>query len=375
MLTNRRTIGAKVEATYGSAETIAAGDLFFAYNIKFSPNVEEWARNPHKPSMSPLAPVKGRSRASISFDVELMGSGTAGTAPFWSPLIQACGRSLTTVASTSNTYDYATTSLKGITIKAFLDGVSVRMKGCRGSASCEMVAGQVPMLSFTFEGLWDYGTDTDAWKDEALVSGTAYPSFSPKPFIAALLKIDSYKALSERMSWNDNNTLTAVPEANTVSVYKRVDITGRAPSGNLDAEAVTIATKDFMDLFVKKSQVAISAYVGGDDSGNGTGSLNTMTDSTKNWRTDQFSSGYKLEDSAGATFTPTANGATTITVSGTPASGDYIIYEAGKLIKVSAPKVVVDTVSDDDKGGIYNFGLPFKMFQSSGDDELTIKVT
>ena len=374
MLTQRRTIGAKVEAAYGTPETIAAADLFLAYDLKFSPGVEEWVRNPHRPSLSPLAPVAGRKKASISFKVEMMGSGTAGTAPFWGALIQACARGETVVGGTSVTYDFATTSLKGVTIKAYLDGLSVQLKGCRGTMSVEMVGGEVPLLDFAFDGLWDYNVDADAWKDEALLSGSAYPAFSPKPFVAALLRIDTYAAINERLSLADNNVMTAVPESNTAGIYKRIDITGRAPSGSLDAEAVTVATKDFMDLLVKKSQVALQAYVGSDETGSGTGSASTMTDATKNWRTDQWI-GFEVEDSAGATFSITDSDATTLTVAGTPASGDYVIYEAGKLIKVTAPKLVLDTLSDDDKGGIYNFGLPFKLFQDAGDDELTIKLT
>jgi len=60
--------------------------------------------------------------------------------------------------------------------------------------------------------------------------------------------------------------------------------------------------------------------------GNGTGSSNTLTDSTKNWQTDQWS-GYYLYDSAGTFFTISGNNATSLTVSGTPASGFYEILK------------------------------------------------
>ncbi|MFA5779157.1 MAG: hypothetical protein WC947_03380 [Elusimicrobiota bacterium] len=58
--------------------------------------------------------------------------------------------------------------------------------------------------------------------------------------------------------------------------------------------------------------------------GNGTGSLNTLTDSSKNWTTNQWN-GFYLYDSAGTFFQITGNAATTLTVSGTPASGFYEI--------------------------------------------------
>jgi hypothetical protein len=48
--------------------------------------------------------VVGQRLVSVSFDVEIAGSGTAGTAPKWSALMQACGFSETIVSVTSVTY-------------------------------------------------------------------------------------------------------------------------------------------------------------------------------------------------------------------------------------------------------------------------------
>ncbi|MDO9513853.1 MAG: hypothetical protein Q7J59_04485, partial [Elusimicrobiota bacterium] len=56
--------------------------------------------------------------------------------------------------------------------------------------------------------------------------------------------------------------------------------------------------------------------------GNGTGSLNTLTDSGKNWTTNQWN-GYYLYDSAGTFFVISGNNASALTVTGTPASGFY----------------------------------------------------
>ena len=378
MLTRPRTIGAKVEATEGIAETIAGADIFYAGEVKFSPNVEEWVRNIHRDSLSPLSAGKGRRRGSMAFKTEWMGSGTAGAVPFWSPLIQACGRSETVVGGTSVTYDHATTSLKSATIKAFLDGISVTIKGARGSLSLSMKAGEPPMATWTFEGLWDPFLDADDWKDEATLAGSALPTFPPKPFAAALLRVDSYAAIVETVNISDNAILTPVPDANTAGIYTQVLLTGRRLSGDMDIQAVLVATKDFMSLLYKKTEFAVTLYVGADESGaNGSGSLNTLTDNTKNWPTDRWlDTSYSLQDSAGTVFAITDSDATTVTVSGTPANGAYIIYEAGKLIYHSMPQCVLTDLSDDDKNGVYTFGAKFNINGStSGDDEETIKLT
>src|SRR3990170_2206138 len=69
---------------------------------------------------------------------------------------------------------------------------------------------------------------------------------------------------------------------------------------------------------------------GGDIGSNGNGSLNALTDSTKSWTTNQWG-GFKLKDNEGEVFVITANSATKLTVSGTPADGPYIIYPWEKL--------------------------------------------
>lgn len=374
MLTVRKGLGFKIETTEGTAETITAAEMILAEDIKLSPNVESLMRNPHLTTLSKQAPVAGRSQASVSFKVHKYGGSAAGTAPFWGALLQACGFAETVVSSTSVTYKPASSALKSATIKVFADGISYRLKGCRGTISEEMSAGQVPMFSFNYSGLFDPVTDVAAVTDEATLVGSAFPAFLPKPFKAALLKIGTtYKAITEALSWDMGITVQYVPDAN-VTTFKRVDITGREPSGEMDAEAVTKATYDFMDKLANKTAIQIESFTGADDSGNGTGTLNTMTDSTKSWKTDQWNT-YKLRDSAGTVFAITANNATALTVSGTPASGDYVIYQAGKLIYEKMPKCVFETMSDQDKGGIYNFGLPFGIFMNTGDDELEIVLT
>ena len=59
----------------------------------------------------------------------------------------------------------------------------------------------------------------------------------------------------------------------------------------------------------------------------GTGTTNTWTDASKSWSTNQFAN-YILEDDSLNLFTISANTATALTVSGTPASGNYNIYQA-----------------------------------------------
>ena len=79
----------------------------------------------------------------------------------------------------------------------------------------------------------------------------------------------------------------------------------------------------------------------GDYGANGTGTLNTMTDSSKSWTADQWNTNYILIDDTGMAFVITDNDATTLTVSGTPSSGAYFItpksaYTSAQVIQCNS---------------------------------------
>lgn len=72
------------------------------------------------------------------------------------------------------------------------------------------------------------------------------------------------------------------------------------------------------------------------DSGSGTGTENLFTDSNANWLRNGFVN-HRLIDSDGTEFTISASTATTLTVSGTPASGTYTILSPWIETWISQP--------------------------------------
>jgi hypothetical protein len=363
----------KIESVEGIAETMGAGDAILCSNLKISPDTPGISRNPHLPSLSSLAPVPGRTMMNLTFDMEVLGAAAAGSAPHGAVVLRAGGMGETLNAGANAIYTPASTGKKSATVKAYVDGVYYLGRGCRVDVSEAFKAGDTVKRSVKAMGLWEPLTDASAYGDVSLASGTI-PGFQPKLYRSALLKIGgTYYPVTELFKWSMGNKLSLAPDAN-VSNYKRVDITERKYAGELDAEAVLKATYDFIAKVAAKTSLAIHVFLGADDSGSaGTGSASTMTDATKNWIANQWAS-YKLLDSAGVTYPITANTATALTVTGTPATGEYVIYQDGKLIEYTMPECVFDAINDENKNGIYNFGLPFGMFSTTGDAELTIKV-
>lgn len=375
MLTRLQSLGAKIEASPETAETIASGDVVLVSNIQFTPDTPTLEAENFTSSMSKDPGVAGRTKASISFDMFKYGGTGPGVAPSWGKFIRCCGHSETIVASTSVTYAKTSAGIPTLTIKAFVDGTVMQLIGCKGNVASSGQAGEIPKYSFTFEGLWEPVTDVDAIADEAILAGSALENFSPDKYQNVGLTVSvTYLPVLHGLDWDAGNVLNPVPDGN-VTNYRRVDITDRDPSGTLTTDKVTQATYDFVTRAADKMLVEIKNFINSLQRGNGTGASTSLTDTSKNWITNQWA-GFEVLDSAGATFSISANSATALTVVGTPATGNYVIYTAGRLIQETMPKCEFQSVSPGDVNGTATLSLPFKMRRDSaaGNDEHEIKL-
>lgn len=102
----------------------------------------------------------GSSYVTLEFGVELAGSGTAGTAPAWGALLQACAMAEVVTAGQRVEYNPVSTGLKAVTIYYHVDGVLHKALGCMGTVQVQMEEGSIPQLRFTFTGI--YGGVTSA---------------------------------------------------------------------------------------------------------------------------------------------------------------------------------------------------------------------
>ena len=101
LLTRKRLLMAKVEATYGvDPIPTAQADALLMSNISVSPMEMNTAeRNNIKAYMGNNPSVLAAIYATVGFDIEVAGSGTAGVAPAYDELLRGCGLSATTLAA------------------------------------------------------------------------------------------------------------------------------------------------------------------------------------------------------------------------------------------------------------------------------------
>ena len=173
------TILAKVGSVYGTdAIPTGAANAILVSDVSFAPleasNVD---RNFIRVYMGASENLVGTAFKSLSYSVELVGSGTAGIAPSWGPLLRACGFSETLTATTRVDYLPISTAFEWIDQYYFADGVLHKLLGCRGTASLDLSAGAIPKIKFQFKGVdgglaagSPVGVDYTTWKTPQVVT-------------------------------------------------------------------------------------------------------------------------------------------------------------------------------------------------------------
>jgi len=146
---------AKIETTYGvDASPTEGANALLVSNVSLNPlNATNVSRDLIRPYLGGSEQLVGTAYIEISFDIELSGSGAAGTAPAYGPLLRACGFAETVAASVRVEYNPVTPVVDAVSIYYFSDGVKHVARGCRGDLSIKMNSKARPVLSFKFLGL------------------------------------------------------------------------------------------------------------------------------------------------------------------------------------------------------------------------------
>jgi len=242
LLSRKRLLLAKLETTVGTDPTPVVGsDAILVRNIEVTPlEVETVNRELIRPFLGQADQLLAQQRVLVNFEVELAGSGSAGTAPAYGPLLQACRCTETVVSSTSVTYaPNSDATPKSVTIYFNNDGVLHKATGCRGTFTLNAEVGQVPFISFEMTGVFNAPSDVS-------ISAPTYAN-QADPLVfkngnSSSFQVFSYSGAVQSLSFELANE---VIYRELVGGTKSIDVVNRAPSGECVIEATTIATKDF----------------------------------------------------------------------------------------------------------------------------------
>ena len=240
LLSRKRLILAKTEATYGTNSTPAGTDAVLVRNLEITPlESDVVTRDLIRPYYGNSDALLANPRVRISCEVEMAGSGTAGTAPRFGPLLLACGTAATTVASTSVTYAPVSSAFSSCTILYNVDGVQHVLTGCRGTFTMNCQLGQIPTLQFEMTGIYNNPTDT------AQPAVTYAAQATPLIFRDGNTSAFSFMSYSGCLMSVDFNLANDIVYRELIGCTKEVLVTDRKPAGTVMIEAVTLATKNY----------------------------------------------------------------------------------------------------------------------------------
>lgn len=184
--------------------------------------------------------IVGAIRSTISFDVPLRGSGTAGTAPNLDVVLRAAGMAKVTTAGASVVYSPVDSGDESATFYWYMDRVLQKMTGVRGSWSIKFDAKKKALLSFKGIGL------RSAMSDSAGGIPAATLPTLPRP--VAVNKANTTLAFGAYAAFMSTLTVDSGSDVQYRNLTNREDVTIVDRNSTLSAsiELPPVATKNLL---------------------------------------------------------------------------------------------------------------------------------
>lgn len=242
----RKTILFKSEVTYGTDSTpTGAANAVLVTDLSIEDmQGDKESRNLVRPYFGGQETYHTGPYVQVSFKVELAGSGTAGVAPAYGPILRACGMSETvdpTPVTGKTTYAPVSANEESGTIYVNIDGINWAVVGARGTWKLSIDPGKIPHLEFTFLGLRTTPTDTSLptpdftkFTKPLAVNDAHTPTFLLHGYAANLVKasIDYGAKVEYRNVVGAENT----------------QVSDRETKGSVTIEEPLLAVKDFAGI-------------------------------------------------------------------------------------------------------------------------------
>jgi len=246
-LARKKTILLKKETTSGTdASPTGSANAVLVRELTVTPiESDEVTRDLVRGYLGNSDVYLANQRATVTFDVEIAGSGTAGTAVQWGPALEACGM-VHTDAATTNTYAPTSdpTAMSSVSIYCNYDGTNHAIIGARGTFTVTEEVGSIGVISFTLTG--KYAAPATVTVPTCTYQKQADPVIFKQDNVTAFEIFGSSLALQ---SWSlDINNDTVYRELVGTTASKEVLITDRKPSGSLSIEAPTLSSKNFFTI-------------------------------------------------------------------------------------------------------------------------------
>ncbi len=176
---------------------------------------------------------------SLEIEVELAGSGTAGTKPGQAALLIGCRMTETITAGSKVDYQPATTGEKYLTLECYLDGVKFKLTDAIGTVSFELSPGGYPIAKYKFIGVYETLTDTP--NPTGAVFTTQLKPLLVNKTNTPVFTIDALALPTSAFSLDLGNDIAWRELIN----YAAPDQADRNPTASLTVELGTVAAKNW----------------------------------------------------------------------------------------------------------------------------------
>lgn len=254
----------KTESTYNTDPTPTTSDAILVRNVNVTAEgLRMNDRGAVRAGIGKLQAVYGGQLKRITFEAEVKGSGSAGTAPELGPLFEACGFEETVVSSTSVTYNPESASHESGTIYWFEGGVKRHiLTGCRGTFTLRAEAGGLLIAAFEFVGHYSEPTDQS-------IPSPSYDSTVPRAMVGMPIAINGVTAIvASGWEWSTNNELALPPSVSASDGYGEVQIAARDIRGQTTIESVLDSVLDVDSLLSAGTKFAWTSGALGATAGN-----------------------------------------------------------------------------------------------------------
>ncbi|WP_439532029.1 phage tail tube protein [Polymorphobacter sp.] len=258
-------LGAKLETTVGTfAAPSLSTDALVTFNYQITPIQSEEVRRAVDLGFPGRRPsTKTGVHARHAFSVELSGSGTATTAPFWAKLLRGAlfGAAVPGASSVSiplaSTGDGASLSLSG-----YKDSERFQARMVRGNAVLSFVEKQLPRIDFDFLGLIE-GSPTAAAAPGAVTLPT-YPNPVEVNLANTVIIVDGFTLGCREFTLDLGMKTELYSTTGSRAIIFGKDETGdrRAPSGRILAELPGAAAKDYFGPTLSGTPLSFSLVHG-----------------------------------------------------------------------------------------------------------------
>lgn len=252
---------AKMQATAGTASVPTGTDAILMRNLTATPLTTEMVeRVLIRPYMGNSGQLVTAVYAQVEGEVELAGSGTAGTVPAWGKLLRGCGFA-EDVELAQVTYTPVSADFEMLTLHYYLDGVFHKLTDARGTVSFDLSAKGIPFMRFRFIGAYNdikdqlepAGIDFSAFQTPLGVGRRNTPEWS----------LGGYTGCLQSLSVDVANALVWQALINCESA----EITDRQPTGQILLQLPKVANFNWPEM-VRKAALQPLSITHGINAGN-----------------------------------------------------------------------------------------------------------